>query len=258
MRVAALFDIHGNLPALEAVLRDVRESGVDRIVVGGDVVPGPMPREALSRLLNLDLPVQFIHGNCELSVLARMAVGDSGTPSYWGTVSGEPLPEREHKNIRWSAQQLGAEAQPVLAGWPKTLRLDIDGVGKVLFCHGTPRSETEVFVRTTSEARLRPLFEPLNVDLVVCGHTHMTFDRRIGRTRVMNSGSVGLPFGASGAFWTLLGPEVEPRRTDYDIARSAERIRATSYPSADWFADRIVTPPSETEILELFSTFELK
>mgnify|MGYP003694326201 CR=1 FL=1 len=160
MRVAALFDIHGNLPALEAVLQDARESGADRVVVGGDVIPGPMPREALSRLLNLDLPVQFIHGNCELSVLAQMAAGESGTPSYWGTVTGQPLPERDLKNIRWSAQQLGPETQPVLARWPKTLRLDIDGMGKVLFCHGTPRSETEVFLRTTAEERLRPLFDP--------------------------------------------------------------------------------------------------
>jgi predicted phosphodiesterase len=258
MRVAALFDIHGNLPALEAVLQDARESGADRVVVGGDVIPGPMPREALSRLLNLDLPVQFIHGNCELSVLAQMAAGESGTPSYWGTVTGQPLPERDLKNIRWSAQQLGPETQPVLARWPKTLRLDIDGMGKVLFCHGTPRSETEVFLRTTAEERLRPLFDPLDVDLVVCGHTHMPFDRRVGRTRVVNSGSVGIPYGASGAFWTLLGPDVEPRRTNYDIAKTAELIRATPYPDAEGYAGNLLNPPSEAEILELFGKFELR
>lgn len=64
MRVAALFDIHGNLPALEAVLQDVRHADVDQVVAGGDVIPGPMPSETLRGLLNLDLPVQFVHGNC--------------------------------------------------------------------------------------------------------------------------------------------------------------------------------------------------
>ena len=73
MRVAAIYDIHGNLPALEAVIQDIREADVDQIVVGGDVVPGPMPRETLSRLLNLDMHVQFIHGNGELAMLAQMA-----------------------------------------------------------------------------------------------------------------------------------------------------------------------------------------
>ena len=92
MRVAGLFDIHGNLPALEAVLQQVREIGVDRVVVGGDVVPGPMPRETLGCLLGLDLPAQFIHGNCELAVLAQMAAMDTGVVTYWGTTSGSRPP----------------------------------------------------------------------------------------------------------------------------------------------------------------------
>ena len=60
MRVAALYDIHGNLPALEAVLQDIRHAAVDQVVVGGDVLPGPMQRETLTSLLDLDVPVQFI------------------------------------------------------------------------------------------------------------------------------------------------------------------------------------------------------
>src|SRR5438874_11846359 len=78
MRVAALYDIHGNLPALEAVLQEVHEAGVDQVVVGGDVVPGPMPRETLQCLLDLDMPVQFIHGNCELAMLAQIAAPEPG------------------------------------------------------------------------------------------------------------------------------------------------------------------------------------
>ena len=71
VRIAALYDIHGNLPALEAVLRDVETSGVDRIVVGGDVLPGPMPAECLARLMNLDVPVQFILGNGDREAIAQ-------------------------------------------------------------------------------------------------------------------------------------------------------------------------------------------
>jgi Icc-related predicted phosphoesterase len=76
MRVAALYDIHGNLPVLEAVLREMREAEVDAVVVGGDVLPGPLPRETLQRLLNQDIPTHFIVGNGELAVLAQMGVDD--------------------------------------------------------------------------------------------------------------------------------------------------------------------------------------
>ena len=118
MRVAAIYDIHGNLPALEAVLHDIRQAGVDQVVVGGDVVPGPMPCETLRCLLELDLPVQFVHGNGELAVLAQMAATDTGSVTYWGTTSGAPLPEPLQDVIRWTAQQLQPEYEPVLASWP--------------------------------------------------------------------------------------------------------------------------------------------
>lgn len=89
MRVAALYDIHANVPALEAVLQDVAAAEVDQIVVGGDIVPGPMPREALAMLLGLDIPVQFIHGNGELAVLAQIGVSDPEAVTYWGTTTNE-------------------------------------------------------------------------------------------------------------------------------------------------------------------------
>jgi predicted phosphodiesterase len=257
MRVAGLYDIHGNLPALEAVLQDIRRAEVDQIVVGGDVVPGPMPRETLRRLLDLDLPVQFIHGNCELAVLAQMAAPEPGSTTYWGTTSGRPLPEELQLGYRWTAQQLQPEYEPVLASWPKTLRIKIDGLGEVLFCHSTPRSETEVFTRLTPEDRLLPLFEGLQVSVVVCGHTHMQFDRMVGSTRVVNAGSVGEPFGAQGAYWVLLGPGVQLRRTTYDVNQAAERIRETSYPQAQEVAESILQPSSEEEVLSAFSKAEL-
>ena len=259
MRVAALYDIHGNLPALEAVLQDIRQANVDQIVVGGDVVPGPMPRETLRRLLDLDLPSHFIYGNGELAILAQMGGERTGSVTYWGTTSRARPPESIVEIYRWTAAQLQPDLEPVLAHWPKTLQLEIDGLGQVLFCHSTPRSETEVFTRLTSEDRLLPIFQGLNAPVVVCGHTHMQFDRMIGRTRVVNAGSVGMPFGEPGAYWLLLGPDVQLRHTRYDVAKAAKRIRATGYPQAQHFAaHNILQPPSEKEMLEAFAKAELK
>ena len=257
-RVAAIYDIHGNLPALEEVLKDIREADVDQVVVGGDVVPGPMPRETLGRLLDFNLPTHFIHGNGELAILAQIVGAQTGSVTYWGTTSGARPPESIVEIYRWTAAQLQPEFEPVLAPWPKTLQLEIDGLGQVLFCHGTPRSETEVFTRLTSENRLLPIFEGVDARIVVCGHTHMQFDRTIGRTRVLNAGSVGMPFGEPGAYWLLLGPDVQLRRTSYDFAKAAELIRASSYPQAqDFAAHNVMQAPTEAEMIEAFSKAEL-
>jgi predicted phosphodiesterase len=135
----------------------------------------------------------------------------------------------------------------------------VDGIGRVLFCHATPRNDTEIFTRVTAEERLRPVFDGLDAALVVCGHTHMQFDRTVGNVRVVNAGSVGMPFGAPGAYWLLLGPDVELRRTTYDLAAAAGRIRATGYPQADTFAERfIMRPPAEDAMLEAYSQSELR
>ena len=241
MRIAALYDVHGNLPALEAVLDEIRREGVDRIVVGGDVVPGPMAREALERLLSLDVPTTFIRGNCEREMLAR-----SG--------GSEALPEAVRETLRWSARQFPPEQTRLMSAWPLTVRVQIEKLGEVLFCHGTPRDDNEIFTRLTPEDRLVPIFDGLGADLVVCGHTHMQFDRRIGRTRVMNAGSVGMPFGEPGAYWLMLGADAELRRTPYDLEQAAARIRGSAYPQAGEFAaNNVLRPPSEEAILAAFS-----
>lgn len=248
MRVAAIYDIHGNLPALEAVLQDIHQADVDHVVVGGDVVPGPMPRESLARLLNLDVPVQFIQGNGEVAVLEQMAGRQPAA-----------VPEQFRPIIRWTAQQLYPEHERLFAGCPKTLRLEIPGLGDVLFCHATPRNENECFTRLTPEDRLLPIFKGLDASVVVCGHTHMQFDRTVGKIRVVNAGSVGMPFGEPGAYWLLLGPAIQLRHTLYDLTQAAQCIRNTNYPQAQEFAAReILQPRPEREMLELFSKAELQ
>lgn len=247
MRVAALYDIHGNLPALEAVLAEVRAANVDLIVVGGDVLPGPLARETLDCLLDLDLPVRFIRGNGDRVVLAQMR-------------GMEPLevPEQFREGIRSNARQLTAEHENILASWPATVRLEIAGLGDVLFCHATPRNDTDIFTRQTPEDRLVPIFQAAEAPLVVCGHTHMQFDRTIGGIRVVNAGSVGMPYGEPGASWLLLGPGLELRRTPYDLEKAAARIRATDYPTAeDFAANSILKPRSESQILDMLAKVEL-
>ncbi|MBC7788351.1 MAG: metallophosphoesterase family protein [Anaerolineae bacterium] len=248
MPIAALYDIHGNLPALEAVLQDISRTDADQIVVGGDVVPGPMPRETIRYLLNLDIPVHFISGNGDREILAWMRGTESDT-----------IPEQYREVMRWVAQQLQPEHEVVLASWLKTLRLDIPGLGEVLFCHATPRSDTEIFTRLTSEDRLVPVFGELDVRVVVCGHTHMQFDRMIQGIRVVNAGSVGMPFGEPGAYWLLLGPDVQLRHTTFDLEKAAERIRDTKYPQSQDFATRnVLQPPAETDMLASFAKVELR
>ena len=147
----------------------------------------------------------------------------------------------------------------LIAGWDKTFQIEIPELGQVLFCHATPRNDIDIFTRLTPEEILLSVFEGLDVQLVICGHTHMQFDRRVGKIRVVNAGSVGMPFQEPRAYWLLLGPDVQLRHTPYDLAKAAECIRATSYPQAeDFVARNVLQPSSEKEMLQAFSKAELK
>jgi predicted phosphodiesterase len=203
----------------------------------------------LERLLGLDVPVRFIKGNADREVVARMRGEDSGA-----------VPAEFRAVVQWVAEQLQPDYEPVLAGWPAMVQMAVEGVGEVLFCHATPRNDTEIFLRTTAEEKLLPVFAGVSAGVVVCGHTHMQFDRQVGGVRVVNAGSVGMPYGERGAYWLLLGPrDLEFRRTAYDFARAAERVRATRYPMAEDFAENnVVKPASEAEVLEVFGRGELK
>jgi predicted phosphodiesterase len=214
MRIAALYDIHGNLPALEAVLKEVHQAAVDLIVVGGDVFPGPMSCETLALLRSLKQPVHYLRGNGEAAVLAERA--GKQTPG---------IPEQARNAIRWGAEQLSPEEAQWIGTWPATLSYDVPGLGTVLFCHATPRSDTEIFTRLTAEERLLPIFETVPADVIVCGHTHMQFERCMGRMRIVNAGSIGMPFGAPGADWLLLGSDIQLRHTAYDLNAAALSCR---------------------------------
>jgi predicted phosphodiesterase len=248
-RVAALYDIHGNLPALEAVLEEARREGVDRVVVGGDVL-GPMQSETLSRLSALEVPADYIHGNGERVVLADIGGGDISE-----------VPEGFRGLIHWSAGRLDGEQRAWIAGWPSTVRVDVRGLGPVLFCHATPRNDYECFTRLTPEDRLVPIFTGHDAAVIVCGHTHMPFDRTVGGVRVVNAGSVGAPFSQPpGAYWLLLGGErgVELRRTDYDFTKAAEAFRQTGFPLVEDVCVRyILNPPFEADTLQMFARAEL-
>jgi len=230
------------------VLEEIKSAGVERIIVGGDVLPGPMPHETIARLLALDVPVQFIHGNGDRVVRAQMN-GQEPTE----------VPEPFRDIIRWTAAQLSREDEQLLASWPLTLRVQVQVLGDVFVCHATPRNDLEIFTRLTPEERLLPVFAGVAAPLVVCGHTHMQFDRKVGATRVVNAGSVGMPFQDPGAYWLLLGPDVQLRKTTYDLEKAARLVRQTTYPRADEFAARnILQPPTEAATLEAFKNAELK
>jgi len=243
MRIAALYDIHGNLPALEAVLSDVEHEAVDVIVVGGDIVPGPMSRVVLEVLQSLGDQVRWIRGNCERDVVEAF---DGGTFSH---IKSEEVREA----TLWTAKQMERRQRDFMAGWPEKISFHVEGVGEVLFCHGSPRSDMEILTVATPEERLREVLMGVKEDVVVCGHTHMQFDRMCEGKRVVNAGSVGMPYGDPGAYWLLLGSHVNLCKTNYDLEGAAELVRKTEYPLAQDFADNnILKPETAQEAIEYF------
>jgi putative phosphoesterase len=192
MRVATLYDVHGNLRALEAVLREIPAEAT--IVVGGDVCAGgARPSETLERLRGLGERVRWLRGNADREL----------TPGEKGLAPAEV--------IEATRAALTAEQIAFLYGLPPTLH-----IGEMLFCHATPRNDLDIFTERTPEERIADLFANVDADVVVCGHTHTQFERTIAGRRVINSGSVGMPYeDAPGAYWTL---DLVHRHTEYEGA----------------------------------------
>jgi predicted phosphodiesterase len=242
-RVAALYDIHGNLPALNAVLAEVDSLGVDALVVGGDVVAGPMPVETLDAL-RARRDARFIRGNAD----RELAVG-----------APEPTTEAARPAWGWLCDRLDEEQRVWLAGLEPSLTVEVEGLGSVLFCHGSPRSDEEIITRLTTDERLAPMMDDVAEPVVVCGHTHVQFDRAIDGRRVINAGSVGLPYqGEPGAYWALLTDVVELRRTEYDLDDAAEQIGATGHPQATALIESLRLPPTGEEASSHFEKLALE
>ena len=216
MRVAALYDVHGNLPALEAVLAEAEVADV--IVAGGDFVGGDHPAETIELLRSLGDRVKFIRGNAERELV------EPSPPRPGGPPPGA---------IEETRSKLTEEQVAFVFGVPEHEVLQIEGLGRVLFCHATPRSDEEIVTPLTSQSRLRELLNGVEADVVVAGHTHIQNVRAVATVHFVNPGSVGMPYEEQpGAYWSLLGPDVELRRTDYP---GAEKPLATPTEAAEFF-----------------------
>jgi putative phosphoesterase len=180
------------------------EVDADAIVIGGDFTYGPYPRETLERVRALDAVV--IRGNCERA------------PAEWD------LAQLDEEQVRWM------QALPLAA--------ELDGV---LFCHATPTDDLPQTLYTSPDEVIARNFAGVS-GTVVIGHTHHQFDRRAGDVRVINAGSVGMPYeGEAAAFWTLLvDGEPEFRKTAIDVEEAIRRIEATAWPrGAEFVAENL-------------------
>jgi putative phosphoesterase len=234
VRVAAISDIHGNLPALEAVLAEIDREGVDDIVVAGDTAHGPWAAEIVDLLV--ERGARCVRGNADREVVDRSDLFGPLAP--------------------WSADRLGERRLTVVAGWPLTVELSVDGLGETLVCHSTPTSEDPIYTRITPDAELVSILGNVDADVLVCGHTHMQYDRTLSSgLRVVNPGSVGIPYeGARGAYWALLGPGVEFRRTPYDVEGAVAAIEVLGVPVDARMLEQLLDPPDSESTTEHFES----
>ncbi len=240
--VAVLSDIHGVLPALDAVLAEPDVRDADVIVLTGDMATGPQPVPALDRLVALGDRVRWVKGNCERALVAR---------ARGGAASPYPISD-------WAAAQLRPDQVDLLDRLPATLTLEVHGFGRVLFCHATPRDDEEFVFVDSDLPRWAEVFAgvPDDIGTVVCGHTHMPFARLVDRRTVVNAGSVGMPYGTTGAQWALLANgAVQLRRTEFDREAACAAIEADAADCpeiAEWTDNYVRNPPSDSEALTSF------
>jgi len=220
--------VHGNAPALAAVLAELEREQPDLIVSGGDLTWGPLPEETFALASSLD--ARFVRGNADRAVLENV----SST-------------ERE----RWMQAHHTPEMREFLAGFEEYVVVDIDDLGPVRICHGSPRSDEECVTPETPEARVREFSAGVGERLIVTAHVHIQFDREVAGIRSVNAGSVGLPYeGRPGAYWALLGPEIELRRTEYDVDETAALYRASGQPNVEQIVEMMVEPPEPREVID--------
>ena len=236
-RVAVLADVHGVLPALEAVLAEPDVAGADRVVLAGDLAAGPLPVATLDLLAGLGDRAVWVSGNADRELVEYRRGRRSEIP--------DPL-------APWAAERLRADQVELLAGLPATATLDVAGLGRVLFCHATPRDDEEMVLVDSRPERWAEVLSGVEEEVaaVVCGHTHMPYVRLTHGRLAVNPGSVGMPYGRPGAHWALLGPgeAVSLRRTRYDYDAACARIVAESgHPDAAAWSDEYVRARNSAE-----------
>jgi predicted phosphodiesterase len=235
--VLALYDIHGNLDALDAVLADARAGRPDAVLVGGDAVPGPFAAATLARLDALDVPVHWIRGNGEREVAEAV-----GAPE-------PPAEDLAARTAALSAAELGDERARALGAFPLTLELD-----GVLYCHASPRRDDEMLTRLSTAERWEAALAGVAAGLVVGGHTHQQDDRAVGGVRFINAGSVGLPYEGDGAarwLWVADGrPEL--RHTAYDAAAAGARMLAAGWPDERSVGGALTDPVEPIVVTRIF------
>jgi predicted phosphodiesterase len=249
-RVAVLADVHGNAVALAAVLNELEREQPDAIVHCGDLTWGPLPAETYELLAGRG--VLFVRGNADRAVteLAERLQdpGSEATP-------------RE----RWLVEHHEAPLRLLLAAFPETVELEVDGLGDVLFCHGSPRSDEELVTVETPESRLAEAVAGTSAGFIATAHTHVRYERHaLGRT-LFNPGSVGMPYeGEPGAYWAMLGSPgasgtngtnrpndsvIEHRRTAYDLDETERRYRASGDPLTNEMIDVLRHPPTPAQVI---------
>ncbi len=237
-RLAVLSDIHGVLPALEAVLAEPEVAAADRIVVTGDIAAGPQPVEVLDLLREQGDRVLWLAGNADRELVEYRRGQRTEIPDPIGP---------------FAAQALRDDQVGFLEALPKTLTLRVRGLGTVLFCHATPRDDEELVLVDSRPARWSEILGGLasGIGTVVCGHTHMPYVRLAHGRLVVNPGSVGMPYGRPGAHWCLLGPGTDLRVTSYDIPAAVARLTAAcAYPDiAAWADYHLHARATDTEVL---------
>jgi putative phosphoesterase len=226
-RVAVLSDVHGNAVALQAVLDELAAEEHDLVVFGGDLTWGPEPQETHRLAAGLD-GARFVRGNADRAVVER---------------------DEQTERARWMQEQHSGDLRAFVEGFEEQVVVDVADLGAVRFAHGSPRSDEECVTPATPEERVREFMNGVAERVLVTAHVHIQFDREVAGIRSVNPGSVGLAYeGEPGAFWALLGPGVELRRTEYDVERAAEACRLM--PGGEQLAELLLSPPERSEVIE--------
>lgn len=232
MRVALVSDMHGNMLALEAVLADLEQQAVDRVVCLGDVAAtGPKPAEVLARLRELDWPV--VQGNTD----ARLIDADARV-----TLADDAEFARKIEEIDvWCRDQLAPEDIAFARGFQPTIDVPLEGDATLLCFHGSPRSFNDIIWAVTPDAELDEFFAGHSATLLAGGHTHTRLLRRYGAATILNPGSIGMPTDKPWAEYAIVESRgqslsTEFRRVPFDMRQFVAQIRASGMPHAEWLA----------------------